>query len=117
MAECDGAAVDIDLVAVKMKLAIAGKDLSGEGFVKLDEIKVFQGEAVFLLHLAERGHGADAHDAGIDADRGKGEDAGERLEIVLLDEFFAGENDGGGAVSDAGRIAGGDCPSFGKNRC
>lgn len=67
---------------------------------------------MLLLHFAECGDGADAHDAGINADRSKGHDAGEGLEIVLLDEICAGENDGGGTIGDAGRISGGDGASF-----
>ena len=84
MAECDGAAVDVEFLAVEMQLAIAGQDLGGEGFVEFDQIEVGEFEAVFLFHLADGGHGADAHDARIDSGGSRGENSRQRLQIILL---------------------------------
>src|SRR5579872_2320885 len=70
---------------------------------------------MFLLHLAERGHGPDAHDARIYANRNEGHYARERLEIALLDKVFASKNDGGCAIGDAGRISSSNGPCFGKH--
>ena len=50
---------------------------------------------------------AGAHDRGIDAGGGPGGDAGERREPALLRLRFRHQHDGGGAVIDARRIAGG----------
>ena len=67
MAQSDGAAIYVEFVAVKMQFAIAGEDLGREGFIEFDNIKIDQGELVFLLHLANRGDRANAHDARVDS--------------------------------------------------
>ena len=86
MTERDGATVDVEFFAIKMKLAITCQYLGGECFVEFDEIEVVEFETVFLFELANRRHGADPHDARIDSGRGGGENSRQRLEMVLLDE-------------------------------
>ncbi len=89
MAERDRASVDVEFLVVEMQLAVAGQDLRGEGFVEFDQIEVGELEAVLLLEPVDGGHGADAHDARVDSGRGCGEDSGERLQIISLDEVLA----------------------------
>jgi hypothetical protein len=48
-------------------------------------------------------------------DRSDGDDSRQRLQIVALHEVFAGDDHGGGAVGNAGRIARGDRPGFRKH--
>src|SRR5277367_730040 len=112
MAERDRAAVDVELIAVEAKFAVAGEDLRGEGFVEFDEIEVFEREFVFLLHLAQGWHRANAHGAWVYPNRRESHDARERFEIVLLNERFAGEDDGSSTIRNAGRIASRDGASF-----
>ncbi len=69
MTERDRAAIHVQRIAVEMQLAVAGEHLRGECLVQFDQIEVCQLEAALLLHLAERGHGANAHDARIDPRR------------------------------------------------
>src|SRR4051812_47381072 len=68
--EGDRAAVRIDLGGVESELANAGHGLRGEGFVELDQIEINSGEPRALERFACRGHGADAHDSGVDAGHG-----------------------------------------------
>src|SRR5215472_13145873 len=86
MTEREGAAVDVHLATVEMKLTVAGEDLRGEGLVQFDEIEVGQFETVFLLHLVQSRNRANAHDARIDSGGRNRKNAGERLEVVFLGE-------------------------------
>src|SRR5271166_765347 len=63
----DRSSVDIEAVAIEVKLAVAGQDLGGERFVEFDKIEVGEVERVFLLELAESRDGADPHDARVDS--------------------------------------------------
>ena len=58
----------------------------------------------------------DAHDAGINADGSRGDDSGQRLQMILLDELLTCENDRCGAIGDAGRISRGYGAGLRKNR-
>ena len=42
MADRDGSAVYIDLVAVEIQFAVAGEHLGGEGFIQFDQAKILQ---------------------------------------------------------------------------
>ena len=53
MAERDGAAVDVESLAIKMQLAIAGQHLRRKGFIEFNQIEVAEVEAVFLFHFAD----------------------------------------------------------------
>ena len=58
MAERDGTAIDVELVAVEMQFAVAGQNLRGEGFIQLDQFEVGELQAVFSFEFAaarERG--------------------------------------------------------------
>ena len=48
MAERDGAAVDVEALAIEMEFAIAGQHLGGKGFVELDEIEIAVQTRTFL---------------------------------------------------------------------
>ena len=116
MAQGDSSAIDVELVAIEVKFAIAGEDLSGEGFVEFYKIEVSECEAVFRFKFADGGNGANSHETRVDSGGCGGENSGERLEIVLLDKFFAGKNDCGRAIGDAGGVGGGDGSGLGKDR-
>src|ERR1700747_2847569 len=84
MADGDGAAIDVELFAIKMQLAITGQDLGGEGLIHFDEIEARQGETVPLFHLADGRHRPDAHDARINSRGGCGKNSRHRLKIISL---------------------------------
>ena len=107
MPERDGAAVHIDLRRIEPQLADDGNRLRGERLVQLEQIDVADLKAGAIEHLPHRRDRPDAHHLRIDAGRHVREDARERL-LPQRVCFFRRRNDrGGGAVVDAGRIAGG----------
>ena len=108
VADGDGAAVDVDLAHVEAQLTGHGDGLGGEGLVGLDEVDIVDGHAGLGHGLTGGGHGADAHDLGIDAALAPADELGHGLEVILLHGLAGGENDGGSAVVDAGGVAGGD---------
>ena len=116
MAESNRAAIHVERIAIKVKLAIAGQYLRGESFVEFDQVEVGQLQTVFLFHLAQGGDRTDAHDARVDAGRGHRENARQRLKIVLLHEGCAGQNHGRRSVGDAGGISGGNRSFLGEYR-
>ena len=108
VADGDGAAVDVDLAHVEVQLTGDSDGLRGEGFVGLDEVDIVDGQAGLGHGLTGGGHGADAHDLGVDAALAPADELGHGLEVVLLHGLAGGEDDGGSAVVDAGGVAGGD---------
>src|SRR5436305_753934 len=96
MAQGDCASVDVETVAIEVQYAIARDDLGSEGFVEFDEPKFVQAEIVLVRQFLQRRYWADAHGARIDACRRDGNDASERLQIVLLHEMLAGNDHGRG---------------------
>src|SRR3546814_18900569 len=92
----------------RSELLTDAERLSGEGFVRLDEIEIGDGPARFLQRLAAGGHGADAHDRGIDAGRSEALDGGEDRRAALLGLLAAPPDERGGAGVDAGGLGGGD---------
>ena len=86
MSERDSAAIHIELVAIKVKLAIAGQNLRGKGLIEFDQVEVGDSQAVFFLHLFHGRDRTDAHDARVNAGGGYRDNAGQRLQVVLLHE-------------------------------
>ena len=80
MAERDGAAVDVQLLARNRLVLQHREHLRRERFVQFDEIEVRHRQSRALKQLAHRRHRADAHDARIDAGRRPADDARERLD-------------------------------------
>src|SRR2546421_5308776 len=79
VAEGDCAAVDVRLRAVEAEFTFDGEVLAGEGLVDFDEINLFELQTCLLKCLADGGHGADAHQVGLDARVGPTDDAAQRL--------------------------------------
>src|SRR6266478_3820152 len=115
MAECDGATVDVELLAIEMQLAIARQYLGGEGFIQFDQIEVAELDAVFLFHFADGRHWPYAHEARIHADRSHGENSRPRFQIILLNEFLASHDHSRCAVGDTRRISSSNGAGLGKN--
>ena len=106
MAHGDRAAVHVHLVVRHLEdLHVAQHD-GGEGFVQLEQVDVAHVHAGQLQRLLRRRRRAGQHDCRLRADRGEGADAGTGLEAGTLAELLAADQDRGGAINDARRIAG-----------
>ena len=104
----DGAAVHVDLGHIKLQLAGNCDGLGGKRLVGLDQVQILDGQAGLGHSLAGGGDGAGAHDLGIHAALAPGNDLKQRLQAILLHSFLGSQDDGGGAVVDAGSVGGGD---------
>ena len=69
MSECDGAAVDVELVHIKAKIVSHCYGLSRKGLVCLDQVEIADRVTALLHSLAGSRYRADAHDAGLYACR------------------------------------------------
>src|SRR6185503_10645357 len=106
MPERDGAAVDVDRRRIEPQIADASDRLRREGFIEFPQVDLLNLESSSLQRLADGRHGADPHYGRIDAgDRGR-DDARERR--LAECGVAADEEQSGGAVVDAARVAGGD---------
>src|SRR5437762_3118869 len=79
MAEADGAAVHVHLLAIEAQLLLDRQVLACERLVDLEEIELVELHAHALERLADRRRRTEAHDVGIHADRGVGAHESERL--------------------------------------
>src|SRR3989304_896663 len=104
----DRAAVDVHLRPVEAELAAVGQHLGGEGLVDLDEVEVLDGHRRALEELAHALDRGEEEPLGGDLRLGVADDARERPQSVALHRALAGHDGGGGAVADAGRVAGRD---------
>ena len=78
----------------------ASKILRGEGLIDLNEVQILQRESGNFERLVDSRHGSVAHNRRVNSDGRIGHNARKRAEFVLLDCFFARENDTAGAVTD-----------------
>ena len=85
-----------------------GQALGSERFVGLDQIHIGDGQAGLFHDLAGGGHGAHAHDGGIDAAQRTGDPGGHGGDAQFLGLLLAHDDQRGGAVVDGGSVAGGD---------
>src|SRR5689334_4036656 len=103
MSECDGSAVDVKFVRIKVEITVASDDLGCERLVQFDEIEVFQGKVVLLLELPDRGYWSNPHDSRIDARRSGSEYASHRFEVVVSHKLTACDDNRGCPISNTGR--------------
>src|SRR5258707_3451455 len=106
MAEGDGAAVYVELVAVEVQLPVARQNLRGERFVELDQIDLVQPHACTGEHFARGRHGTNAHDLRIHARLRVPDDACHRLQSMGLDRRGDGDEHRPGTVRHAARVTG-----------
>ena len=66
MAQGDGAAVDVDLLAIPLKQLTDGQRLDGKSLVGFDKVHLVQRPAGALQRLAAGAHRADAHHRRVD---------------------------------------------------
>ena len=86
---------------------VDGAGLRGEGLVGLDQIEVADRPAGLLQRLARGRDRSGAHDRRVDAGGGPGNDARQRRDAALGGFRLGHQHHGGGAVIDAGGVAGG----------
>src|SRR5580765_2138134 len=84
MTERDGAAVHVHLLRVPAHLAVDRDRLRGEGFVDLHEIEILRFPAGARERALRGGHRSHPHVFRIDARRGEGLDACQRLQTQLF---------------------------------
>src|SRR6516162_9780831 len=107
MTNCDGAAVDIYFVGIPAEVLVDGAGLRGKSFIGFDKIEVADIPAGLLERRTRRRYRASAHDFRVDAGLRPGHDARQR-HLAELGRFARlHQYHRGGAVIDAGRIAGG----------
>lgn len=110
VAERDGAAVLVDARVVVGDAVVVqeGQDLDGEGLVDLEQADVGDRQARLGQRLLRRRDRAVAHDLRLHAHEGVGDQAHLHGEVVLAREVLGGDERGGGAVVQTGRVTGGD---------
>ena len=97
VAQGDGSAVGVD-ARIEVFEAEAARDregLGGKGFVEFDVVNVGQGESGALEGELGGGHGANPHDAGLDARDSACDDSGQGRECVGAQGVFRGDEEGG----------------------
>src|SRR5215213_7933113 len=112
MAERDRPAVYVQARGIDAELARDGDGLDGEGFVQLDEIDIVKVPAGPLKRGADRGNGSHHDQTGLDSARRLRDDAGEGLAAQAARGFGRSDDEGGGPVVDAGRVARGHAAAF-----
>src|SRR5437868_241844 len=105
MAESDCAAIDVRLRAIEAEFSFDGEVLAGERLVDFDEINLFELQTCLLKCLANRGHGADAHQVRLDTRVGPTDDAAQRLHAALTDKLLARDDEHRRAVNNAESVA------------
>src|SRR5258708_22645849 len=110
MAEGDRSAQRIDLLRVEIERAQAGDGLRCEGFVKLDPVEIVLLDPGELERPWDRFDRPDAHDLSRHAGDAVGHEAGQRFEIILLQNLFAHQDRRASAVGHLRSVSRSDAP-------
>ena len=103
MAHGNGSSVGVNarIEIVKAERARYSQGLGGEGFVELNMVDVCHGQSGTLQGELGGGHGADSHDAGLNAGDSARDDASKGRERVGAKARFRGNEQGRSAVVKA----------------
>src|SRR5712671_3831803 len=112
MADCDRAAIDVELFGIDAELVAAIDHLNRIGFVELPEIDVVDLQIVARQKPRDRGDRADAHLIGLDAGGDKAAEDAEGLQALLRGDLVAHDHAGRGAIRELAGIAGADRLAF-----
>src|SRR5690606_20946752 len=104
----NGAAVDVDLFGIPAQSLADAQCLGGKGFVGLDQIQIGQLPAGLFQAAAGGRDGGIAHDGRVDPGAGVGGNAGQDGQAERCRLAGAHQQHRGGAVVEAGGVAGGD---------
>ena len=85
MAECNGAAIDVDSGAVELQIADAREDLRRERFIKLDQIELGGRDSSAGERLPCGRYRAESHTTRIDTCNGSRDDLCPRLQPKLIE--------------------------------
>src|SRR6266478_4756872 len=107
VAERDRPAMSVDMLGIlrNAQLAQTGETLRCERLVDLDQVEVADPETQARHELLGRWHRTNAHHARRHRRRCHAKNASARFEPMARRCFLAGEDHGGGAVIDPGRVA------------
>ena len=105
MTERDRATVDVQPVRLDRKLAEAGDDLRGKGFVELDEVHLIERKAGEFQYLSNCRNGADPEALRLDACSREGDESRERLETDFTGAIPRHHQYGRRAVACLRRVA------------
>ncbi len=108
MPERDRAAVDVELLHGDRQILQDREDLRRERFVQFHQIEILERQAGLRQQLPDGRHGADTHDARIDAGTRPPDDARQRRDASRLRRRAAHDHHGGPAVGNTGCRPGGD---------
>ena len=108
VADGDAAAVDVDLLGVKAKVAGDREGLGGKGLVDLEEVDVGEVKVELLGKLLGGEVRAVAHEGGLVAGNGEVADADHRGATELLGLGTGHDDHGGCGVVQGGGVGGGD---------
>ena len=106
MAQRDGAAVHVHLVAIQLQITDKLFRNHGKGFVDFPQVDIINGKPGLGQRLAGGRHRRIQHQCRAIAHVGHGHDTGARLQAVLFGIGLAGQQHGGGAIDHARRVAG-----------
>ena len=98
MAQGDGAAVNVDLLAVPFEQLADGQRLDGKGLVGFDQIHLVQRPAGALQRLAAGAHRADAHHRRVDPGDRRADNARQHRQPKLVRFIDAHQQDRRSAV-------------------
>src|SRR5712672_4155262 len=116
MAQGDGTSERIDLCRIEVERAQASNGLSRESFVELDPVEIVLLDPGELERPRDGFDRPDAHDFRRYAGDAVGHEAGQRFEIVLLQNLFAYEDGGARAIGHLRGVASGDAALGGEHR-
>ena len=98
MAQGDGAAVDVDLLAIPLKQLTDGQRLDGKSLVGFDKVHLVQRPAGALQRLAAGAHRADAHHRRVDPGDRRADNARQHRQPKLVRFIDAHQQDRRSAV-------------------
>ena len=114
MTKGDSTALGVDLLLGNTELVGAPEALGRERLVDLVDVDVVLVDARKLKHLGDGLPGTDAHEQGLDADDGRGNELAEDGLAELLGRGALHEQDGGGTVRNLRGVSGVDGAVLGE---
>ena len=116
VAESDRAAIDVQSVAVKMQIAVAGQHLGGEGFVQFNQIKILEPPSTFREQLLHGGNGTDSHHPRVNSSCRIVRNARQGLDRRSRGPLLRNQDQRGGCIGDTRGVSRRDRPALGEYR-
>src|SRR5712671_8002930 len=116
MPESNRPTIDIRTFAIETEFLLNREVLNRERFVDFNQVDIRELQTGFGECLPSCGHRSNSHDLRLNSGISPADDAAHGFDVLCLDEILAGDNQRGGAIDYAGRIAGGDESIFAECR-